>query len=269
MTMKSAWFLGVSLMCINLFVFLVQPGGEEFVTLFGSFFTPICALFGVLGIIQAVKAFKVMDNAKKLWIWLLAGIGCFFIADTTYGIMESVLGIDMDETFPSIADIFYIAAYIPIGISMYGFRNNFLKSGMPLGKWKQILIPVFSILALIFTGAILSIFLPIIADQDTELLPKIVYMVYPLGDFIILIPALIMVYLMSLFGKGIFSKPWQLIATGYTIADLIYAYISWSGSYSSGSFIDFGWNIAYILIAIGGIYQKNIIAPSKSEGGAQ
>lgn len=270
MTTKSAWFLGAGMVFLNVFVFIVQPGGEEITTLFGSIFTPLCALFGVFGVAAAVKAFTVLDQAKRAWIWLLCGISCFFIADTVYAIMESVLKIDMDANFPSIADLFYVGAYVPISISMYGFCRNFIKSGMPMGKWKPILIPVFTILSILFVGAVLWIFMPIIADQDTEFLAKAVYMIYPLGDFIILIPAVIMVYLMSLFGKGLFSKPWQLIATGYillTVADLIYGYISWSGEYSSGNIIDFGWNIAYILIAIGGMYQRRIVKPAQSEGG--
>lgn len=271
MTTKSAWTLGFIMIAVNLIVFLVQPGGEDLTTLFGSFFTPICGLFGVIGVWLAVKEFKVFDQAKKAWLWLLCGIACFFVADSVYAVMESILSIDMDAMFPSIADIFYIAAYIPISISMYGFRNNYIKSGMPLGNWKKVLIPLFSIVCIVFIGAIISVFIPIFSDQDTGILAKAVYMIYPLGDFIILVPAIIMVYLMSLFGKGLFSKPWQLIASGYillTIADLIYAYISWSGEYSSGSIIDFGWNIAYILIAIGGVYQKRILNPSTSEGGA-
>ncbi len=265
MKLMTGWMIGALLVCINLIMYFFQPGGEEFGNLFGSFYTSVCGLFAIIGMVSAVNAFKVMDSAKRSWILLMTGIFFFFIADTMYAVMESIVKLNMDEMFPSAPDIFYILAYIPIGLSMFMFLNNFKKSGMPFGKWKPVLIPAFTAMLIVVLVMVKFVFIPIVNDTETSFLAKLVYFFYPLADMIVLIPAIILVYVMSLFGAGLFSRPWQLIALGFILlaaGDLIYAYMSWSSSYSSGGILDMTWNFAYILFAVGALYQRKIVAPA-------
>jgi uncharacterized membrane protein YhhN len=78
----------------------------------------------------------------------------------------------------------------------------------------------------------------------------------------VVIPALILVYITSLFGKGLISMPWRLLALGFicfTAGDLLYSYLSWQDVYGNGNFIDIGWNLGYLLIGMSGAYQKELL----------
>jgi uncharacterized membrane protein YhhN len=69
-------------------------------------------------------------------------------------------------------------------------------------------------------------------------------------------------YITSLFGKGIISKPWKYLAFGFicfTLADLIYSYLSWQEKYDIGNPIDIAWNMGYLLIGLSGLYQWELI----------
>lgn len=70
------------------------------------------------------------------WLLILIGIILYFIAELTYAVLELAYGVDMNETFPSLDDIFWCVGNIPMfwgmGMMFIGYKG----SGFPMGNTK-------------------------------------------------------------------------------------------------------------------------------------
>lgn len=172
-----------------------------------------------------------------------------------------------NEVFPTLADYIWCAAYVPLFAGLLVMFMGYKKSGFPLGNIK-----IYSILAPVIMLSVVIYFLlvPIINDAETPTVQKIFYLFYPIGDLFIVVPTMILMYITSLFGKGVISRPWKYLAVGFaffTVADLLYSYLSWEGKYQTGNIIDVAWNTGYLLIGLSGLYQVELI--ESIEGGTQ
>lgn len=259
---RSIQILAAALFFLNVSVFVFKPGGDQFMLYFGDVFTPLCALLACHGLNAARRCFDRRDLAGRAWLFVFLGLVALFLADTAYAILELAVKMDMENVFPTLADGFYILAYLPIIAALAMFLAGYRRGGLSFGRWQVFLLPL---AALMVVGIVLVarfVFMPILADQETSVLAKAVYLYYPVADIVVLTLSAMLVYLSSLLGSGAFSSPWRYMALGFlalTVGDILFAYFSWSSQYSTGSIADFGWNVAYLLVAIAGCSQKEVM----------
>ncbi|HEX2920097.1 MAG TPA: hypothetical protein VHO50_02920 [Bacteroidales bacterium] len=257
---KLLLFAGI-LLLINVLVYTTRVGGDQ-VVLFTSDALPIiCSLVASLCLLSLLRHFKQVDYTYRFWLLLFIGIFLYFIAETIYGVFEIFLKIDMAVNYPSIADYFWCIAYIPMFIGLVMMISGYRRSGFPMGSKK---VCFFLITLIIVISSVVSIFIltPIINDAETPAFTKFFYMFYPIGDVLVVTPVILLAYITSLFGKGIVSRPWKYIAIGFicfSIADLLFAYLSWSDSYGNGNLIDLAWNFGYLSIGAAGLMQKELM----------
>lgn len=221
----------------------------------------ICGLLGVIGLVGAVAAFKVWDHTKVAWVFFLFGVVLSTIAESLYMVMSQIMGLNVDEIIPSLADIFWMAGYIPIFISLLLLVNGYLKSGLSLGNAKKFLIVLFGgFLVAVFL--VIWVFIPIFEDPETGVLTKFVYAYYPVFDLLILIPAAVLILLTTQFKTGSLSIPWKLLALAFlcwSAADIAYSILAWQGLYGDGNFIDLLWNASYLLMGAAGLSQRSLV----------
>jgi hypothetical protein len=138
---------------------------------------------------------------------------------------------------------------------------GYKRSGFPMGNPK-VYLALFVLYVMLFSIVSYFLLIPIIKDPETKGLQTFFYLFYPIADIFLVVPAAILMYITSLFGKGTISKPWKYLAFGFicfTFADLFYAYLSWGGHYGSGNFIDVAWHLGYLLIGFSGLHQKELV----------
>jgi hypothetical protein len=258
---RLMWMFAGALLLFNIVMYSTRWGGENVLTIVSDSLPVVCSLVSTLCLFIAFRRFKEFDYVKIAWMLILTGIFLDFIAESIYGYLEVIQKVDMNVVYPTIADFFWCGAYIPMFIGLAMMFFGFKRSGLPMGNSK-----LYGLLAIIcFILAITIIYfvlIPIINDNETSPLEKIIYLFYPVSDTLTVIPALILMYITSLFGKGALSKPWKLLAIGFicfTIADLLFSYLDWKGLYGSGNFIDLAWHLGYLLIGLAGIYQSELI----------
>ncbi len=253
------WIVTGIIILVNLLTYLWVKGKA---LLYVSDLLPVvCAFLSLLGVLSAFRGFKTFDLAKIAWFLIFIGLLFNFIAESTYGFMEIVVQTDMNETFPTMADLFWCAAYLAffsgLALMIVGYR----RSGMPLGKLKtniglSLFFVIVSIIVIIF------LCIPVISDDETDAFSKVVYLWYPIGDVLVVSMALMLISMMSQFGIGKISLPWILLASGFlffTISDLLYSYLGWQELYHNGNLIDLGWNVGYLLIGLAGLYQRQLV----------
>jgi hypothetical protein len=256
----KAWIFTGALIVFNIIFFWIKPEGR-ILTIVSDALPVICALLSIIGVAWAVKSFQGFDQTKLAWIMLLSGIILFFLAEFLYGYLEVIKNIDMNEVFPTIADYFWTAAYIPIFIGLVMLVIGYKKTGFSFGTKRNYIFGI-SFFVLITVLIIYKLLIPIIHDSETARLAKVMYLFYPVADLFVIVPALILVYITNLFGKGKISRPWRYIAMGFlcmTTFDIIYSYLSWNEMYGPGNFLDIFANLSYLLIGLGGLYQKELL----------
>ena len=266
---KILWITMGVLLLINIVVYLTHLGGDTFLLYVSDSFPIVCALISSICLLLAVKGFKEFDYTKKAWLMIFIGITLYFFAETVYGILEVVLKKDMNSNFPSIADYIWCIGYIPLFIGLAMMFKGYRKSGFPMGNTKDY--TILSVLFIIFALIIIYfVLIPIIEDPETSFIEKFFYLFYPIADVFLVVPAILLMYITSLFGKGTISKPWKYLSFGFicfTVADLIYSYLSWEDLYGSGNLIDVAWHAGYLLIGLAGLYQKELVDSFKREYG--
>lgn len=261
---KSAKFtIACLILLVAIFtIYLFKFGGDEVIKIAGGLCPIILSFFATLILSFTVQRFKTWDSARLTWFLLLLGTATFCTGECIYFFLEVIQGVNPDELYPSVADIFWCSAYIFFLAGMLNMITGYFKSGLPLEKWKQNLIPS-GIVFIAIVGIMYKFLLqPIALDEETGSLEKFLYFFYPISDLLMILPAFFLIYITRLFGKGMLSKPWRVLALGFLImavADMSYSYLDWQDLYKTGNFIDMLWDVSYWLIGLSGFYQIEIM----------
>jgi hypothetical protein len=221
----------------------------------------ICSFISVICLFKAYQEFKQFDYAKIVWLFILVGIFMFFTAESIYAVLEIGYKLDMNTVFPTFADYIWCGGYLFIFIGLILMFIGYTKSGFPMGNKKQYTILAI-IIFIIISSVISFLLIPIIDDEKTTLAAKIFYLFYPIADSLVIIPAIILMYITSLFGRQSISRPWRFLAISFmfiAVADLLYSFLSWQGIYGNGNLIDLGWNCGYLSAGLAGLYQKEMV----------
>lgn len=250
-----------AIVLLNIIYYLGQWGGDTALQYVSDGLPIVCSFIAAVCLFSAFKAFKEMDFVRIAWLLIFIGISLDFLAESTYAILEIGYKVNMNEVFPTIADVFWCLGYIPMFAGLAMMFLGYRKSGFPMGNNKVYwAITLSFVLLTIVLGY--NLLIPIVKDSETSLLAKTFYLYYPLADLIIVVPAVILMYITSLFGRSIISMPWRMMAFGFllfTIADMLYAYLGWNDLYGNGNLIDVLWHSGYLLIGLSGLYQKQLL----------
>lgn len=197
---------------------------------------------------------KFKQAEKRVWLLLSVGLGFWLLGEVTWGMREIIFG--LKNRFPSEADFFWIVGYpfLIAGVS-YDLKNRFTVE-TKLSKLHLITAGVSAIVvSLLIFGA------PEIFSISTASADKMLNLLYTAGDFILffLVILIALVHVIENWKYGILdtSKAWLLVGIGFALHsafDVLFASLNASGTYVSGDPIDFLYDIAYWLLAVGALY---------------
>lgn len=144
------------------------------------------------------------------------------------------------DPFPSIADLFYLGHYVPLGMALWLLARQ---SGYDDGSSIDALIVGIS--AAILGWALLIA--PFVYDPNLRLSELVVAAAYPVADLILLPLALHLVFLHRTQAP---AHQFLLLAVlAYLAADVLYAHGNSEAWYQPGGWTDSLWFVAYALLA--------------------
>ncbi len=214
--------------------------------------TVILILIGIM--------YKLSTMSGKIWFLLGLGILGWFIGEFLYNYLEIFLKI---EPFPSIADFFYLIAYLPLSIGLI--------LQMRLIKIKLSTLEIIIVLILFAIICVLvSLFVIIFPIQDwyswdipaEEVIPLLIGMAYPVVDLILLFFAM---FVLTKLRHGKISIAWLLLLIGIIctiIADIIYNYIENTTGSQLFELYDLVFLIGYVFIYLSGFSIINVMSKS-------
>lgn len=241
---------------INLF----SIGGDPFIINLNNFIVVPFALGTTFLSFILWRQIKTGSLNSFLWLGLTIGWAMWTIAELWWAI-ASLIG--QEVPYPSWADFFWLAGYIPMYFALWRRLSLLPKvsnSTQRTALW---------VLSLAILGfAISFIFLPIILQSDPSVIVEsVISLLYPLADTILLIFVL---RLLFSYQQGKYGQAWKWIASGFilcALGDLLFAYANTINMYYpeqkvnllSTIGVDVPYNLSYFVWIVGLFLLQNLL----------
>ncbi len=220
--------------------------------------SPLFNIFSTICLIAAaINSRRISRRLALGWSMLAVAQFTFSLGDIIWAVLE--LGLN-SPTYPSIADAAYLLFYplFLVGILFFP-RKHFSPR-----EWFKRAIDTTIIMVSAILGYWIFLIGPIInSEGNTPILEKILGMAYPIGDLIMLIAILVIIYYRS---EKINLASFWILEFGtlvMIVSDSIFSYQSLRNIYESGGILDIGWLLSYMIIAAAGIFQAGIVRTYK------
>jgi hypothetical protein len=222
--------------------FLGKPTFDYF---FSSGLPPILAFGAVVFAFWPLYRNRVRADTwlSRAWLGYSLGIFLWFLGESTWGIYVFLLGIA--TPFPSIADVFWLAGYVPflfaLASQVYLFRD-----ALSAKHWAVVSMFVVGLSALV-----LALLIPPTLSEGDSLVSVALSVAYPLLDVVLLAIA---VLVLLFFAKGVLWGPLRVVMVAIilsTLGDILFAWASVTQSYFQGHPADLLFNLSYIVFGLG------------------
>jgi len=197
-------------------------------------------------------------RSGKAWMVIAAAMFFNTLGDLSWSVVELVLH---QDPFPSIADIGYLMFYPLFALGIFLLPDASLTSREKIKILLDGAIVIVSI-ALVFWVLLIA---PIVISIEALDWGSVVSLAYPVMDLILFI-ALIELLFRKLATHG--QGPIIILALGVAtliLTDAFFSIQTQRGTFVSGSILDSGWVVSYLLLGLAGILQANS-SPSDQPG---
>jgi hypothetical protein len=143
--------------------------------------TALCA-----AIIVLFRQIRVHSQYSKTFGFLAVGVGLWFTAEIIWTYYQ--LGLGIETPFPSLADVFWLAGYVPLTYHLYRIYNTVTKK--IAGGDTVVVVSAMVAAALAF----LLYLVFDVSGQHQGVLELIINLAYPVLDAILLIPAIVILW---------------------------------------------------------------------------
>lgn len=215
-------------------------------------------MLAVIAGIYAVHTFHWSNSTGKVFALLTAGLACFWIGEILFFLNQFVFH---TNPFPSVADVFYIAAY---PLLFAGFIKAALNQSV---KWHNLSkFYLFFILLLLISLSVLVAYFGVYQAYKPEesTLSNLISMAYGIGDLIIIIPSLFILKIIMDFRGGKLFYSWVLMLAALMsllAGDLLFGIYrnQYTSLISPYTFIDLAFTASYLLFTFSFFYTASII----------
>src|SRR4051794_39107647 len=193
------------------------------------------------------------------WYVFAVGMLILNIGEVIFTLYENVLGIK--APFPSVADTVYLAAMPCFAAGLVLVHRK----QVPRRQWANL---IDTLIIVTVAGMLSWIFLmePNAHDQTRPLLDRLISIAYPLMDLVVLV-AVLQLWLTS--EKRL--PAYYLLSVSFVfllIADTVYAATLLANTYESGSLLDAGWLLFFVLFGTAALH-PSMAALSEPRFGAE
>lgn len=210
----------------------------------------------VIAGIYVLRKFGIGSIHGKAILFITIGLGMWLSGEILWYIFESIIH---TKVFPSVADIFYLAAY---PFFLFGIFNE-MKIGKIIWTKKRLIIS----LAIMAILSVVTFYHEIYCAYDPEaaFAENVIQITYGVANLVVIICLILLVNLSILFSGGAFSRSWIIFTIGmflYWVADLLAYAIYWEQYEALNWFfrqIDYFWIISFLMMSYALLKQRMVI----------
>jgi hypothetical protein len=210
----------------------------------------VCAFAGFLAALQNARkyGFRLRErNYDRIWFGFTLGSLFWILAEASWAVYY-FSGVAVP--YPGVPDIFYIAAYFPLSLSVLLYFRSFSGALTPIRK-------VLSIGAIAFSvSLVMSVVIPIEFSTPKPALTTLTDLTYPAADLILLSLTILS---LAIFLGGSMGKWWTILAAAIIldiIGDELFLYQVAAGTYYNGGLDDLIYVWAYLLVGLAYVVHK-------------
>ncbi|MEM3618030.1 MAG: hypothetical protein QXK47_03020 [Candidatus Bathyarchaeia archaeon] len=233
---KAGLLITVSLILI----YALQGFYPQFIGIFSNAFPLIVA--GAAVVVSGLSLERYWRKAKGqfsiIWFYFTCGLLLWFIGETVWAGYTLILNIELP--YPSIADVFWIAGYIPFFIALYLYVKLF--GGTLTKKMLASSMGITAALTILVTSVLLT---PVLTVEE-NLTAAVMDFAYPILDLSLFSVALLG---LMIFWKGRLGKSWLFINVAILMnacADILFSWTTAQEIYYSGHVLDLLFDLAYL-----------------------
>ncbi|MGH9278113.1 MAG: ATP-binding protein, partial [Acidimicrobiales bacterium] len=197
-------------------------------------------ILAVVSIVLGVRRWR--PPRPKGWYLIALGLGLFSFADGIFNAYDLILHTPIPE--PSVADIFYLAAYVPLTLGVISLA----RAGYRGRRWGLLLEGgIFGVATLTVAWELLVD--PAVRETASSVATRIVELAYPVAD----------VVLIGVLAGTAFAATSRMRNLSYCLlmggvvaqlaGDVVYAVTVPTEGYESGHWVDLLWLVSYGLLA--------------------
>ena len=245
------WIHLVFVFLLGASLFIYSMASPATIVVFGNLAKIFSLLLASLSLTSTQNAYSPGDTPQKAWTSLAAGMWIWFFAQVIFAYYKLIA---QTNPYPSLADLFFVLAYIPLFIGMIFLIKDFKSTGLPMGS-KQSYMVQGLVLLVIYAVIFFTLLLDLVNRPDPAAL-KFLNVGYPTFDFMLIAMASVLVRITWMMRGGSIARSWIMLCLGFAaigVADISFAYNS------SLAVLDVVFFSAYFLIGLSGVYQLRML----------
>lgn len=230
--------------------FIYTSGNADWILLYGNVAKVFSLMICSLSLTFTQNTYSTNDTPHKAWTHMSAGMWIWFFAQVIFCYYKVVLN---QSPYPSLADLFFSIAYLPLLIGVVFLIKDFRSTGLPMGTRSSYIIQVVVLLG-IYTLIFATLLYHFLVTNDSLSL-KALNVGYPTFDFILIGLSSVLVRISWGLRGGSLARSWLLLCAGFTLlgaADITFAYKAYPA-------LDPVFFSAYFLIGLAGVYQIRML----------
>jgi hypothetical protein len=206
----------------------------------------------------SARAFEPGNLVRPAWQMLAAGSVAFFLAQLSYAPYQ--LFLNQDPPFPSVADVLFMLAYPLFVAALFAFIRGYREAGYPLGSARA----RWGVAAVVAAGCAVVgyvVLRPVILGPSSGL-EKALNVAYPVLDFVLLIPTVLLMRMTLAMRGGAAWKMWAALLGGFvflSVGDILFAYLPTLGRQDVDPLIHAMYILSYALTAYGVLHQHELL----------
>ena len=254
--------LVVATLAVNSIILLAPDDDSK--SYYGDLVQPMVAAVATGLALVVVYRQKVSGIFGRAYAALAAGLGLYFVAEILWAYYSVGLGIEVP--FPSLADAFWLAGYVPFGYGLFTLSRLYSRRGRSGGRTHNKALVIMGISVAAFS-CYYVVQLVSVSDFSTTdaTIAVMIGIAYPIMDAILLIPALLAIISA---GRGyLTSVPWIFVSWLFTaLADSLFGFTAVTSMAADVTIWNMFYVAAYLSMAAGMLWHnKYMIFHNKME----
>jgi hypothetical protein len=246
------WILVLWIMLALPSLFLYTGSGSvETLTVFGNFAKIFSLLISGISLTLTQNRFRPGDTPERAWSLLAAGMWTWAFGQILFGYYKLVT---QTIPYPSVADVFFTIAYVPLLIGLILLIRDFRSTGLPLGSRLSYIVHGLALLVIyviLFSTLLRNFFF----DPQASPALKLINAGYPTLDFLLICMSSVLVRISWTLRGGSLARSWILLCAGFLMigaADILFAYHSVLA-------LDALFFSGYFFVALAGYFQLEML----------
>jgi hypothetical protein len=207
---------------------------------------------------HTTRALESENPARGPWRLLTAALAGFALAQC---VLSSYQILTAASPFPSLGDVFFMAAYPLMIVSFFGFIRAYRQAGFPVGSSGQHAL-IAALVAIVAVALAVPLLRPVLAAPGSAV-EVFLNAAYPILDFVLLVPMVILLRVAWPFRGGAIFRAWGALLGGVVAmcaGDLLFAWFSMLGATDLDPLLHAAYLTGYLGLALGTGQHRDLVA---------